>query len=50
MHGLGVGHLNDPIGELNGRPLDGSPLGELPLGESPCCPPSDGWLIEPLGT
>jgi len=29
MHGLGVGHLNDPTCGLNGGPPSGSPLNEL---------------------
>ncbi len=43
MHGLGVGHQNDPTCGLNGGPPSGSPLYELPPSESLGCLPSDGW-------
>jgi len=39
MHGLGVGHLNDPTCGLNGGPLNEFPPSELSPCESPSCPP-----------
>ncbi len=49
MHGLGVGHLNDPTCGLNGGPLNEFPPSELSPCESPSCPPFSRWA-EPLGT
>ncbi len=46
MHVLGVGHLNDPIGGLNGGPPSRSSLNKLPLGESLGCLPFNGWWVE----
>ncbi len=42
MHGLGLGHLNDPTCGLNGGPPSGFPLDELLLGESLGYPPFGG--------
>ncbi len=50
MHGLCASHPNDPTSGLNDGPLSRSPLGELPEGEYPCCPSSNGWWVELLGT
>jgi len=42
MHGLGVGHLNDPTCILKGVPPSEFHPGELPPGESLGCLPFGG--------